>query len=342
MSWPFHGKGRPQIPWLHPALPSLVQGQDGQAVITVTLILMVAATFILLPFLTLLPTVLTKGQVEREQRYQVLAAEAALQRARGDLMRGADGIPTTYTTKRPGFPATTYTITTAYTPPSVTVSDYTPTVTFSTPTVNPAEQPAYIDPGLVHPQLAIVDDANGYLLRLYNVKAGTVAVNWAYSPAGASNIGLWAGLPLNSGTGAPYVPGETSSYPTDAAILTSIVFGGTSNQLGPVTVNPATDGSGGVYTIIFHNSASSAKTTLAFSATGGPNNTWVYANAYKDYVVAASVGASIQVSAFFRQVPGYSEPPGATGGPPAYSYTWGISNISFIPNEVFPYTWLSP
>lgn len=338
------GRWRAKIPGWHPASPHLVpRGQDGQAAIAVLLLFVVVATFVLAPFLSQVATSVRKGKNEMEQRFAVVAAEAAIGRTKGDLMGGADGISTNYTTRRPGFPATVYTITTVYTPPTVTVNDYTPIVTLSNPLTNqenPAEQPAYIDPGLAHPQLATVPpNDRGYLLRLYNVKPGEISVNWYYSPSGASRLGLWAGMPRDASTGAPYVPGQISSFPTDTAI--EISTGGRPNQLGPVTVDPTTDGSGGVYTIVFYNLADTTKTTAAFSATGGTSNTWVYATAYRDYVVTATVG-SVQVVVQFRQVPGYSEPPAATGGPPAYTYTWGISNISFTPNNIYSYTWLSP
>lgn len=328
---------RPRTSWLPRDLPRLVQGQDGQAVVAV-LILVVVAALLLTPFLGQLATSLRKGSVEREQRFKILAAEAALQRTRGDLIRGADGVATTYTTQRPGFPATIYTIATAYTPPSVTVSGFTPTVTLTNPQVKPAEQPAYVDPGLAHPQLATVPTGNGYLLRLYNVKAGTVSFNWAYSPGGATNLGIWAGMP---GAGPPTPPGQISVFPADAALLTRAVFSGTDNKLGPITVAPSTDGSNGVYTIVFFNNTGSTVTTAAFSSSGGTANTWVYATAYRDYTLTATVG-SITVSVQFRQVPGFTEPPAVTGASPTFSYTWATTNVSFIPNDVFTYTWLSP
>ncbi|MBI4180970.1 MAG: hypothetical protein HY528_03480 [Chloroflexi bacterium] len=331
---------RPGIAGLHSAF-SRLKGQDGQAAIVVLLLFVIVATFVLAPFLSQIATSVRKVKNEMEQRFAVIAAEAAIGRTRGDLIGGADGVSTNYTTIRPGFPATVYTITTVYTPPTVTVNDYTPIVTLSNPLTNqenPAEQPAYIDPGLAHPQLLSVPNNTGYLLRLYNVKRGEIAVNWYYSPPGNTQLGLWAGMPRNASTGAPYVPGQISSFPTDTAIDTNT--SNRPNQLGPVTVDPTTDGSGGVYTIVFYN-PSSTKTTAAFSPTGGTSNTWVYATAYRDYVVTATVG-SVQVVVQFRQVPGYSEPPAATGGPPAYTYIWGIGNISFILNNIYSYTWLSP
>jgi len=204
--------------------------------------------------------------------------------------------------------------------------------------VNPAERPAYIDPGLAHPQFASVPNGKGYLLRLYNVKAGTFSINWKYSPAGPTTVGLWAGMP---GAGSPTPPGQISSYPTDTAVVSHAVFSGTNNKLGPISVNPSTDGSNGVYTIVFFNNTGSTVTTTAFSSSGGTANTWVYATAYRDYIVTATVGG-VTVSVQFRQVPGYSEPPAVAGVSPNFTYTWSTTNVSFIPNDVFTYTWLSP
>ncbi|MBI4215979.1 MAG: hypothetical protein HY687_01095 [Chloroflexi bacterium] len=328
-------------------LASIVQPQDGQAVITVALILMVAGTFILLPFLALLPTALTKGQVEREQRYKILAAEAGMNRVIADLIRGADGVATTYTTTEPHTGGTfqTYTITTAYTPPAVTVNDYTPTVTLSLPTASQAQptiQQSYVDPGVTHPGLATVAGNQAYMMRLYNVKAGTLQVNWAYSPASSSQIKVWAGIPAENGV--PIPAGALASAPQ----LNPILDTGTTNssavyvRSAPLTVDPATDGSGGVYTIVFDNKSNSTKTTAAFAPSGGTSDTWIYIQARKDYIVTSSVGG-VSVSAYLRQVPGFTEPPAvALVSGNSYSYTFATNNVSFITNEVSVYSWIIP
>ena len=108
---------------------------------------------------------------------------------------GAGAIPTTYNTYSPHKPGKTYTsyqITTSYTVPSVTVNGYTPAVSIATPQAGavPAGTEQYIDPGVSNPQLASVSSGRGYLMRLFNVRAGTLTVNWAYSPAGRARVAV--------------------------------------------------------------------------------------------------------------------------------------------------------
>ena len=322
-------------------------GQRGQILI-LAIVLLAAGMLMLTPLVSQLATMFQKGGDEREQRMKVYAAEAAINRVMADLIRGADGVATTYTTTsshRPGDPYQTFNIPTSYSSPSVTVNSYTPTLTISLPTLTqakPASQQNYVDPGIVHPNLAMVGPRNGYLMRLYNVKAGTVQVNWAYSPAAPTRITIWAGMPVDPLNNQPFPPGllDQSALDRLALVQQPIVQSDSgptaANNLTPaITVNPATDQSGGVYTFVFENkSGSQTLTTAAFSASGGTANTWIYAKAYKDYIITADVGG-VSVTAYVRQVPGFSEPP-------AYTTPWSIGNVSFITNEVYPYTWLSP
>ena len=316
------------------------QGSPGQALLLVMIIL-AGSGLLMVPLMSQLSSALNNGEDEREQRYKVLAAEAAIERTKADLVRGADGVATTYRPIRPGFPATVYQITTAYTPPSVSIAGFTPSVTVTTLPNQfsaPTQQPDYFDPGVIHPQFVSVPTAKGYLMRLYNVKPGIISINWAYNVSGSTSVGLFAGMP---GAGTPIAPGQISSYPTDTAILTRVVFVGTNNKLGPITVDPLSDGSGGVYTIVFFNNTGSTITTSAFSASGATANTWVYATSFKDYAITATVG-SINVRTQVRQVPGFSEPPAITGVAPTFSYTWATNNVAFLTNAVYDYTWLSP
>ena len=188
------------------------------------------------------------------------AAEAGLNRVIADMVRGADAYPTTYTTTSPHkalLAYETFEITTSYTVPSVTVNDYTATVEISLPTesqARPAGQQNYVDPGVTHPYLATLEAGYAYLMRLYNVKAGTIQINWAYSPESISRIGVWAGIPLTP-HGDPYPPGRIGVWPLEHPILdTGFAPANVDyNRTEVVSVDPDTDGSGGVYTIALGN-----------------------------------------------------------------------------------------
>ncbi|MBI2853972.1 MAG: hypothetical protein HYX87_03510 [Chloroflexi bacterium] len=307
------------------------------------LILLAAAVPLLIISLSGVATMLQKGGNEREQRMKTYAAEAAINRVIADLIRGADAVGTTYTTTSPhigGQPYDTFTVTTSYSSPSVTVSNYTPTLTISLPSggqTAPSTQQNYVNPGLAHPQLAAIPAGYAYLMRLYNVKAGTIQINWAYSPSGISRVGVWAGMPVSNQTGQPHPPGQINAWPNEHPILDTGFTPGTAtyNRTQAITVDPSTDDSGGVYTIVFDNSrGNQSKMTTAFAPSGGTGDTWIYVKAYKDYMVTATA-SGVSVSAYLRQVPGFSEPP-------AYSTPWSADNSSFVTNEVYVYTWLSP
>lgn len=256
------------------------------------------------------------------------AAEAGLKRVVADLVRGTDAIDTTYVGVQPhtgGQPYSTFTFTTSYTVPSVTVNYLTPTITISTPSssVMPSGQQQYIDPGVIDPDFATLPPGNGYLMWLFQVKAGTIVLNWAYSPAGTSRIGVWEGIPVNNQTQQPIPPGRVTSWPQETPILDTGFSPGNAvfNRSTPVAVSGT-----GIYTVIFYNSSgNTTKTTAAFAPSGGQTDTWVYIKSYRDYLVTVSVN-NTTINAYLRQIPGYSRPPN-TG--------WGASNVSWITNSVY-------
>lgn len=320
---------------------SVLKDSRGQILPLAVIVLAVALPLVVV-MLTQVDTMLRQGSSEREQRMKIYAAETTINRIIADLTRGADGVPTTYVTTEPhvgGQPYQTFSISTSYSAPSTTLNGYTPAVAISLPAFGqtvPGSQQSYVDPGVIHPGLATVVAGNAYLLRLYNVKQGTLQVNWAYSPAGISRVGVWAGIPTDN-MGQTIPPGEISTWPNQHPILDtgSTPANVTSNRTDAISVDPATDGSGGVYTIVLDNSrGQTTKTTQAFAPTGGPDDTWIYVKSYKDYLISASVDGVI-VKAYLRQVPGFSEPP-------AYTAPWSMTNVSFIINNVYVYTWLSP
>ncbi len=307
-------------------------------------ILLTAGTLMVLAVLPQVHSMLRSGYNERELAMARYSAEAGLNRVIADMVRGADAYPTTYNTTQSHRPTQqsyeTFQITTSYTVPTVTVNDYATTPVISLPTQSqamPAGQQNYVDPGVINPYFGTLDHGYGYLVRLYNVKAGTIQINWAYSPSGTSRVGVWAGIPVSPITQEPYPPGRISNWPIEQPILeTGFTPANVShNRTEPVTVDPATDGSGGVYTIVFDNSRGVIdKTTQPFQPSGGTTDTWVYVKSYKDYIVTSTAGG-VTVSAYLRQVPGYSEPP-------VWTSPWSITNPSWIPNEVYIYTWSPP
>lgn len=328
----------------------LFKNRSSGQVIILVIILLASGMLMVTPMVSLLSTMLQKGGNEREQRMKIYADEAAINRVIADLIRGADGVATTYTTTQPhtGGTYSTFTINTSYTAPSITVNSYTPAVTISTPTsgqTKPSTQQDYVDPGVTHPNLATLAPGQAYMVRLYNVKAGTLQMNWAYSPASNSEIQVFAGMPLASNGTQPLPAGFLESSPTERPILDTgkTPSTATNNQTQGVTIDPATDGSGGVYSIVFFNKSNNTTlTTLPFAASGAPTDTWIYVKAQKDYIVTATVGG-ISVSYYVRQVPGFSEPPNAIWqGNNVLSYTFGTNNVSFISNKVSIYANPSP
>jgi len=317
------------------------RGERGQLLPLAIVLLSVGALLItaLLPYVS---TMLQSGHKERELAMARYAAEAGINRVTADMIRGADAYPTTYITTSPhkaGQSYDTFEITTGYTIPSVAVNDYSTTLAISLPTesqAKPADQQNYVDPGVIHPHLATLEAGYAYLMRLYNVKAGTIQVNWAYSPESISRIGVWAGVPTDPHD-VPYPPGRIDEWPSQHPILDT---GHTPdnvdyNRTEAISVDPATDDSGGVYTIAFDNSrGQGTKTTKPFQPSGGIGDTWIYIKAYKDYIITATAG-EVSISAYLRQVPGFTEPP-------AWESGWSVDNPGWITNEVYTYTWSPP
>lgn len=308
-----------------------LKGQKGVA-LPLAIIAVALAALILVPVLLFASSSFVEQAHVQERARARLAAEAAIKRVIADLVRGADGIPTTYTTTSPhkaGMPYDTFYLTTTYTIPSVTVDNYTPVVTIQTPAAATVPTPTqqYADPGVTNPDLASLPQGYGYLMRIYNVAPGTLQVNWAYSPAAVARIGVWEGVPVNPTTGQPYTPGRIDRWPTDPPILDT---GSSPGNVTYVRTYPIAVTTGGVYSIVFDNTrGSNAKTTSAFAPSGGLSDTWIYAVAYRDYRITATAG-DVTVTAYVRQIPGYSQPP--TGN-------WSSTNSSWITNTVLTRSW---
>lgn len=288
--------------------PALASGQQGQA-LPLAVILLAVAALVATPVLIYISSMLL-GQLRAEDNTRaLLAADAGLEAVLSDMVRGADPSQ----------------LEAAYQVPSVTVNDFTPTIAIATPAAGATPTPLqqYFDPGLQHPCLATVAPQQGYLLRVFFVQptsasyTSTLAVNWAYSPAAPSRIGVWEGETAR-------LPGCITQFPTEQPILDTGHAGGSRNFNSiPELVISAP----GVYTIAMFNTSSNPPitvTTTAFKPSGGTGDTWVYATAFKDYIITSTVGGTA-LKAYVRVTPGYTQPPMGD---------FSRSNISFITNAV--------
>ncbi|MBF8267793.1 MAG: hypothetical protein HW388_1301 [Dehalococcoidia bacterium] len=187
----------------------------------------------------------------------------------------------------------------------------------------------YIDPGLMNPSFATMAPDEGYLLRIYNVHPGLLNVNWAshasdYGEAKRS-IQVFRGLVIDNDV--VVLPGritdEISREDNDLLVKAKSRPGEAFVRTGYIDVDR------GLYTVVFYNDSSSTVITEPFAATGNPEDTWIYAPAYKDYLVDVQVG-DVGLKAVVRQVPGPVEPP---------NLPWSTTNISWIENLVFIQSW---
>ena len=139
---------------------------------------------------------------------------------------------------------------------------------------------------------------------------------------------------MDKDTSQPYPPGKYDGWPKEQPITETSKDNTDYNRTEAIVVDPATDESGGVYTIVFANTDNINLTAKPFQPTGGPDDTWIYVKAYKDYIISATAD-DVNVTTYVRQVPGFSEPPDESTG-------WAVDNPSFITNEVYIYTWSPP
>ncbi|MBI2908431.1 MAG: hypothetical protein HYX92_12360 [Chloroflexi bacterium] len=187
----------------------------------------------------------------------------------------------------------------------------------------------YVDPGLKHPNFATVAAKEGYLLRIYNVRAGLLKVSWAAHAADFSQaktvIQVFRGLVVDSGVVRS--PGRITTKPPsqDNELIEAATRRPGDAYLQTKFVNVDE----GLYTIVFFNDAASTIITDPFAATGEKEDTWIYVAAYKDYVVDVAVGG-VGLKAVLRQMPGPTEPP---------FFPWSRIGISWIENRVAIQSW---
>ncbi|MFW0858642.1 MAG: hypothetical protein AAGB97_00385 [Dehalococcoidia bacterium] len=277
--------------------------EQGQTLVYVLLFLVVGSLLVasLVPFL---------GAGFRRQaagRVQVMAgyaAEAGIKRVVADLIRGADVLSPHYTV------------------PKITVNDHTPTIAIRAATITLPSEQLYVDPGVRDPALRLIPAREGYLMRLHHVHEGELRVNWAYSPAGLTWVGIWKGLTAQDA-------GRIYDWPREKPL--AVARSRPKDDHNHVSVDITTPG---IYTIVFYNRGHIDRVTKPFRSPGGTGDTWIYVRAFRDYIITATAGG-ISVSAYVRQVPGFSEPPVRQAG-------WTGDKSSWITNKISIYTWNPP
>ena len=320
----------------HSRLPADLGGQGGQA-LAWALVFLAVASLVVTPLLLFAGTSLRARDRAQELDGQRWAAEAAVRRVMADLAMGADALPATYDTyspHKPGKPYTTYQIATSYTVPTVAANGYTAAVSIASPQagVALAGTQQYIDPGVANSKLSSVAKGKGYLMRLFNVRAGTLIVNWAFSPAGRTRIAVWDGLPVDPATGAPYAPGEIPSFPLETPVADSHWSNTNATSVRTPALNTL---EGKVYSVVFFvygDQTGGPRNARPFVGAGGVDETWVYLLAYRDYLIAATAG-DVTAQAYVRQVPGFSQPPATA---------WSPSGVAWVPNRAFIRSWALP
>ncbi|MBI4305026.1 MAG: hypothetical protein HY678_01780, partial [Chloroflexi bacterium] len=166
----------------------------------------------------------------------------------------------------------------------------------------------YVDPGLTNPQFSQVLTKQGYLLRVYNARAGLMQVNWAsHTPTfgiGKTSILVFRGIVIDGG--AVVSPGLITTKPP--AQNNELLVASTSRSKESFVQTPFIDLDAGLHTVVFFNDSSSTMITEAFRVTGKKEDTWIYMPAFKDYVIDVRVG-NVGIKSVVRQVPGPVEPP---------------------------------
>jgi len=213
----------------------------------------------------------------------------------------------------------------------------------------------FIDPGLRNPDMAVVAHDGGYLLRIYNLHPGVMNINWAFEPHVHEDgkdhkhkhdhedhddisIRVYRGLVIDDHD-REIVPGKITHEKDHLRENNSLVAnahvhadeGASFVRTGFFEVDA------GIYTIVFFNDDDDdggekgkfKVNTRPFAATPDDANTWIYAPAYKDYLVDVVVGG-IAFMAVVRQIPGPAEPT---------AFPWSPTNVSWIDNLVTIESW---
>lgn len=241
--------------------------EDGQMLAWVV-VAMVFGLLVVGGFLAFANSSLLVTEKTAEHTLAYYAADAGISTVVKDLLEGVDALA-------PG-----------YTPPTLTVNDYTATVSIITPSATAPTMPGYFDPG-ASGGLASLASMSHYTFQMNSVQPDAyIHVNWAFSPSDKEwELSLYQG----PGTGGTLIAQDN---------------GGSSP--GVLVVN---DGgiTGGTYTLDFYNSSDETLSSAIFTNTGGAGYTWVYGNVHKDYVVTSTTSLST-ITAYLRQLPGPTAP----------------------------------
>ena len=125
----------------------------------------------------------------------------------------------------------------------------------------------------------------------------------------------------------PATPGKITTKPPTSG--NTLIVDATSRTGEDFVRTGFLDVDTGLITIVFFNDSASSMITDAFAATGDEADTWVYAAAFKDYLVDATSGV-VGLKAVVRQVPGPVEPP---------VFPWSTTNISWSESLVSILSW---
>jgi len=288
------------------------RSEKGQTLPLALIVITVSA--LLVAFIVPQIQVISRSQSIAEQKVLAYrAAEAGINTLLADLRHGADVASATYTL------------------PSLTINGDTPQVTISLPQSGqstPAAPENRFDPNTADPHLKSLEPGNGYLFRLY-LHPGKLQVNWSYSPAGPTRIGVWQGETSLS-------PGRISSWPEENFLYSGASTSSHNQSSSLIITSP------GVYDVVFFNPlwqekklggetiklAGKTKTTSPCTAPGDSKSTWVFASAYKDYLLSSTAGDTT-VTVYVRQIPGPCAPP----------LTWTRNSAGWSEQEVITYTW---
>jgi len=292
-----------------------LKDEQGQALIY-ALIFMIVGSLLVASLVPLLGAGARRQFVALEQVLAGYAAEAGVKRVIADLIRGADALSPDYTV------------------PDITVNGHTPTIDIRAATIALPSDQLYGDPGVWDPALSVIHAGQGYLLRLHHVKQGELRINWAYSPAGLTRLGIWEGL-------TPQAAGRIYAWPEHEAPLAMAESSEGFNHIS-VAITES-----GIYTIVFFNPPmiedeeeneeeneeivlvpNTDKVTNPFRPLAENTHTWIYVRAHQDYIVTATA-SGVSASAFVRQVPGFSEPHFGDRG-------------SWVTNQVSVLSWRAP
>jgi len=241
---------------------------EGGQLLALTLIATVVGSLVISGLVAYAATSLMLTQDTRQEVLIRYTTDAGAEAVMADLSRGIDVLAPGYAVAQNG----------------ISLNGYTATVTVTEVTTNTtvASQYRYLDPGIG------TLPASSLLTYTLNTAEGTdIYVNMPFTPTVATwEIGLRSGIvqaPSNCSDGALLIDSGSSSPARFVA------------QPAP--------GSGPHTLVICNTDASTSITAAPYDSEGNLNNTWVWANAFRDFAITSTVGnLSLRVNA--RQMPG--------------------------------------